>query len=41
MVLLELFVVQIRDINRDKDNEFDFFDSYGYPTAPFGADIKH
>ena len=41
MVLLELFVAQIRDINRDKDNEFDFFYRYGYPSAPFASDIKH
>ena len=41
MVLLGSFVAQIRDINRDKDNEFDFFHSYGYPTAPFALDIKH
>ena len=35
MVLSGSFVAQIQDINRDKDNEFDFLYSYGYSSAPF------
>ena len=35
MVLSGSFVAQIQDINRGKDNEFDFLYSYGYSSAPF------